>query len=35
MWYWLCLSEDAWTWNSLLCGNHLGWVSVFLDVGLY
>jgi len=32
MFEFICLAEDAWTWSALLCGNHLGWVSAFLDV---
>lgn len=25
----ICTAEDAWTWLALLCGNHLGHLSVF------
>jgi hypothetical protein len=25
----ICVAEDAWTWMSLLCGNHLGDLSAW------
>lgn len=26
----LCISEDAWSWVALLCGNHLGQLVAFV-----
>lgn len=30
MFAFICVAEDAWTWIALLCGNHLGHLSVFV-----